>query len=203
MNKTIKLLSVSSLLIGIPVSLLAQDTVIPTVPETSEVPVDYDGLLETLESLQAEFLALVQDDSFESSEARAAAIVGWLNANRERIELIDVAQEEADAIGDSVAPEEVVGIERANASQTMVDLTALLAEKLANIEADNEALDENLAAAQADLEERLNALEAARSDRLADMEAARELARQKQEEARLNSEGDRRADDDVPAGVGG
>jgi len=207
MNKkiknTIKLLSVSSLLIGIPVPLIAQDA--PTVPDkdSPDVPVDYDGLLETLEALQAEFLNLVQNDEFVSSEARAAAIVAWLEENRETILEIDATQEEIDAAGDVVDPEEITGIERADASQEMVDLGILLEEKLANIETDNEELEENLAAAQADLEDRLAALEAARAERTANAEAARELARQMQEEARLNSDGDRRVDDDVPAGVGG
>lgn len=203
-----KRITAGCLVAAIPGLLIAQDTGVDLpVDPGNDIPVegppaDVQDYIDSLEILKASFLDTVQGE-YDSAEDRAAAIQTWLVENVDVINGIDAAQAEVDLASEGVNPEDVVPSARPEASENMVDLESLLAEKLALVEADNETLSENLAAAEADLETRLEALKDARDSRLADMEAARNLARQKRDEARSNSQGDRRADDDLPEGIGG
>ena len=206
-NHTLLKLFPAGLILCAPFALIAQD--IPEVEDPRrdgppiEVPqgppADVQDFLDSLSELQASFLAVVQAD-YDSGQLRAAAIQEWLEENRIMLDDLEDIQETVNVSGAGVVlPEEALA-DRPGPSQKAVDLQALLDEKLANVTADNEALQNALESAELDREERLAALMEARDARLADMEAAKELARQKRDEARRNSQGDRRTDDDPPGG---
>ena len=171
----------------------------PELPEEDGPPQRIVDFLE----LRSEFLEVVKG-TYESGEARAQAITDWLAENGPAIDELEDAQEAANIAGESIElPDEAVVGERPEASQNMVDLEALLEDKLYAVANDNEALKQALETAELDRQARLDALMEARDARLAEVDAAREAAKAKRDEARENSQGDRRSDedlDDLPGG---